>query len=130
MLCLCWPACQQMSCPYATSPQSKITHPTFCIQVLSYFVNVKDQTFLATVFKNILQGVWSIKQAINVCRNKTMNTKLETAVRYHLDEYIQTKATEATDRGEDVSFLNNSMLLADLVHEISGWVYQPNVAQM
>ena len=59
-----------------------------------------------------------------------MNTKLETAVRYHLDEYIQTKATEAADKGEDVSWLNNSILLADLVYEISGWVYLPSVAQL
>lgn len=94
------------------------------MQVLSYFVNVRDQTFLATVFNNILEGLWSIKQATNACRNKTMNTKPTSAVQYHLDEYIQEKTKELQENAKDMPGTNifelPSNTLADLVHDISG----------
>jgi hypothetical protein len=100
--------------PHHDQAKSRMTHPTFCMQVLGYFVNVRDQSFLATVFKNILQGRWSIKQANVACRNKAMHTKLETAVQFNLEEHTRMS-------GKDLPTCVPLVPVKDLVEEICGW---------
>ena len=94
------------------------------MRVLGYFVNVRDQSFLATVFKNILQGRWSIKQANTACRNKAMNTKLATALPFNLEEYalVTWKSICATS-GMDLSTIVSLKRIKDLVEEIRGCIH-------
>ena len=100
--------------PHHDQAESRMTHPTFCMQVLGYWVNVRDQSFLGTVFKNILQGRWSIKQANVACRNKAMHTKLKTAVQFNLEEHATTSA-------KDLTTTVSLAAVGDLVEEICGW---------
>ena len=91
------------------------------MQVLGYWVNVRDQSFLATVFKNILQGRWSIKQANVACRNKAMHTKLDTALQFNLEEYtIMTWKDLCTTSGTDLQTNVSLAAVKDLVEEICG----------
>ena len=110
--------------PHHDQAKSRMTRPTFCMQVLGYFVNVRDQSFLGTVFKNILRGRWSIKQAIVACRNEAMHTKLDTALQFNLEEYtIMTWKDLCTTSDLCTTDLQTNVSLAavkDLVEEICG----------
>ena len=93
------------------------------MQVLSYFVNVRDQSFLVNVFKNILQGKWSIKQATTACRNMTMNTKLATAVQFNVEGHLheQTKSIYGNHGTDLPTTLDpGSSTIKDLIEEICG----------
>ena len=104
--------------PHHDQATSRMTHPTFCMQVLGYFVNV---SFLRTVFKNILQWMWSIKQAIVACSSRAMNTKLGGALQFNLEEYtIMTWKDLCTTSGTDLQTNVSLVAVKDLVEEICG----------
>jgi hypothetical protein len=89
------------------------------MQVLGYFVNVRDQSFLGTVFKNITQGRWSIKQATIACRNKAMHTKLDTAMEFNLQEYSTSLDLCDDASGTDLGHVSLAAI-RDLVEETCG----------
>ena len=90
------------------------------MQILGYFVNVRDQSFLGSVFKNITQGRWSIKQATIACRNKAMHTKLDTAMKFNLQEYTKTSMDLCNTSGTDLQTNVSLAAIRDLVEETCG----------
>ena len=61
-------------------------------EALGVFVNAKDQSFLTTVFKHILEGRWSINSAKIACKNKAMRIKVNAAVKFNLNDFVLDKS--------------------------------------
>lgn len=83
-------------------------------QALGVFVNAKDQSFLATVFKHILEGRWSINAAQIACKNKAMSIKVNAAVKFNLDAFVLEKSKAQASKALPAT------MVQDLVADISG----------